>query len=323
MSIGTGLDVAIGLVLTYLLLGMVASALQEYVVGMTNRRGTKLFEAIDSLLADGTKKGDKSSLAELLKNHGLVRPLGADRVPSYVPAANFALALMDCLGRGSQSTAFSRIENGIAALAPSTVKDCLTTYVQRAGNDLDTLQAHIQTWFDDAMDRVSGDYKRWSQRFLLLYGLVFAVALNVDSINTARTLWLEPAVRAALVQSAVGVAAGAAPVDGQTPADPSAAKGRATDALQELQGLPIPIGWSDVHKSEYAASTSNPMTILLGSIFLDGSRGIWRVLGWILTAFGVSMGAPFWFNALQQLLRLRSAGPKPARAVPPTSLQRS
>jgi hypothetical protein len=40
---------------------------------------------------------------------------------------------------------------------------------------------------------------------------------------------------------------------------------------------------------------------------------MWRVLGWILTAFGVSLGAPFWFNALQQMMGLRASGPKPAR----------
>lgn len=40
------------------------------------------------------------------------------------------------------------------------------------------------------------------------------------------------------------------------------------------------------------------------------------VLGWVLTALMVSLGAPFWFDLLQQLVNRRGAGPKPAAAIP-------
>ncbi|OMP75125.1 hypothetical protein [[Flexibacter] sp. ATCC 35208] len=39
-------------------------------------------------------------------------------------------------------------------------------------------------------------------------------------------------------------------------------------------------------------------------------------IGWLLTAFAVSLGAPFWFDLLNKIIQLRGTGPKP---VPSTS----
>jgi hypothetical protein len=39
----------------------------------------------------------------------------------------------------------------------------------------------------------------------------------------------------------------------------------------------------------------------------------WTIIGWIISALAVSMGAPFWFDTLQRLLNLRAAGVKPER----------
>ena len=110
MSMGTAFNVALGLILTYLLLGMLASSFQELLVGAIKLRGKKLLGTLDRLLADGLAAGDAASLAARMKRHALVKPLGAAEMPSYLPAKNFALALMDLLAQGSQEPAFSQIE---------------------------------------------------------------------------------------------------------------------------------------------------------------------------------------------------------------------
>lgn len=304
MSIGTAFNVALGLVLTYLLLGMLASSFQELVVGAVSLRGKKLLETLDRLLCDNLAAGDAASLAARIKAHSLVKPLGAAEKPSYLPAKNFALALMNVLAQGSQAPAFSQIENGVAQLPASPAKDSLTMFVQRAAGDIDALQTHLQTWFDDAMDRASGEYKRFSQYFLLWFGFAVAAVLNIDSISIATTLWNDPAAaRAAIVQSAAATAVKPAP---------DASNDTAAAVLQQLQALPIPIGWSEVTKN--TGATTNPVAIFGHAVFGDGAHGLWRVLGWVLTAFGVSLGAPFWFNALQEMMGLRASGPKPTRS---------
>jgi len=313
MSIGTAFDVALGLILTYLLLGMLASSFQELFVSVVKLRGKKLSDALDRLLDDGQPKGQPQALAERVKAHGLLKPLGAKQAPSYLPAKNFALALIDCVASGGQAPLFSQIENGIAALPALPLRTSLESLVKSAAGDLDALQGSLQSWFDDAMDRVSGEYKRFSQYFLLAFGLFVAVVFNIDSIHIATTLWTEPsAARAAVVQAATTMSAQPSlPAVGTMPSVDNASAS-AANALAQLQSLPIPIGWIDVTRQ--TDDTKNPLTILYRSIFEDGPHGLWRVLGWILTAFGVSLGAPFWFGTLQQFMGLRAAGPKPARS---------
>lgn len=50
--------------------------------------------------------------------------------------------------------------------------------------------------------------------------------------------------------------------------------------------------------------------------------GLFTILGWILTAFAVSLGAPFWFDMLNKIIRLRATGPKP-KDDPPGGLPAS
>jgi len=38
------------------------------------------------------------------------------------------------------------------------------------------------------------------------------------------------------------------------------------------------------------------------------------VAGYLLTAFAVTLGAPFWFDLLQNIMHLRDAGPPPKRS---------
>jgi len=35
------------------------------------------------------------------------------------------------------------------------------------------------------------------------------------------------------------------------------------------------------------------------------------VAGWLITAFAALFGAPFWFDTLQQFVRLKGSGPSP------------
>jgi hypothetical protein len=38
-----------------------------------------------------------------------------------------------------------------------------------------------------------------------------------------------------------------------------------------------------------------------------------QILGWLLTALALSLGAPFWFDMLNKFINLRGAGDKPKR----------
>src|SRR6516164_5090659 len=166
MSLGAVLDVIIGLSFTYLLLGILASGAQELVATWMKKRGKDLRNGIARLLAGTDASGKPSTrLFQQVFGHGLIEDLSAKKLPSYVPSRNFALALLEALRDGSQAPLFSQIENGVAKLPAGTAREALTALVTEAAGDLDTLQHGIETWFDDAMHRLSGVYKRFSQHF--------------------------------------------------------------------------------------------------------------------------------------------------------------
>ena len=318
MSLGIVLDVAIGLAFTYLLMAIIVSGLVEVLAGWRKWRGKSLRDGIAGLL----DAGDHPLLDQLFKDvftHGLVADLSSRGLPSYVPSRNFAMALLDVLKPdGSTGTAFSRIQFGIQKLPSGTVKQALSTFVEHAAGDAEALQKRIESWFDDSMDRLTGEYKRHTQAWMIGLALVAAMVLNVDSISLARTLWTDPAVRSAMV----GAAQQYVDRNGQqTAAD---AKQRLQDASCALEKLPLPIGWTLQTPKKMDPPPACDAVALQITDFKDvlqavkerlsSNAWIWMIVGWVLTALAVSFGAPFWFDALKNLLNVRNAGPKPPRS---------
>lgn len=99
-------EVAVGLVLVYLVFSLACSAINEWIARFFALRATGLRRGINELLADS----DETGLAALFHQHALVAVLKPDKLPvlrqvfrtsdkanypSYIPASTFATALMD------------------------------------------------------------------------------------------------------------------------------------------------------------------------------------------------------------------------------------
>ena len=52
----------------------------------------------------------------------------------------------------------------------------------------------VEQWFDDAMARVSGWYKRTTQAVLLVIAILLTISVNADTLTIAGTLWRDPSV---------------------------------------------------------------------------------------------------------------------------------
>src|SRR5688572_10156903 len=93
------LDAAIALMLVYLLLSFVSSAVAEWIEGKLKLRAADLRKGIGELL----NESGGAILVEELYQHPLVwslyrgsyDPAKTSNLPSYIPSRNFALALMD------------------------------------------------------------------------------------------------------------------------------------------------------------------------------------------------------------------------------------
>lgn len=268
----TILDVAVGMAFFYLLMSVVCSSLNEFLESLLKNRAKGLENGIVRLLGD-------PALAQKLYNHPLIKPLSVDKAgPSYIPAASFSMALLNMAG---SSRSFGEIRQTVSQLPDSQFKSSLLAMMDDAGGDLDQARKNVEQWFDAAMDRVSGWYKRRTQWFLLAFGLAFALALNLDSLKIADQLYRDQPKREAIVAAAEGYAAASKQTN-----DVSAQGIK--ENFDKIESLGFPVGWT------------------AADVPVDFNSALRKIFGLLATGLAVSLGAPFWFDVLNRIMVVRS-----------------
>ena len=129
-----------------------------------------------------------------------------------------------------------------------------------------------------------------------------AVGLNVDTIFVTKYLKNTDAARTGLVSAATTAHNNAVlkatvnATGGDANAkDPEAAA--VANAMARVSDLNLPIGWTKV-----SFQTAQKDWLL-------------TAIGWLLTAFAISLGAPFWFDTLNNIMVIRSTV-KPSEKSP-------
>ena len=197
----TLLEVAIGVVFVYLLVSLLCSALNELIEAWLKYRARYLELGITKLLGN-------PGLAKQFFEHPLIKPLGER--PSYIPARTFSLALWNIAttGAGTAAGVTQKIEDIRKTIQDlpddgyKNIKVSLLTLIDEAGNDINKSRANIEAWYDDAMDRVSGWYKRHTHIILIVIGLLASFALNIDTIQITKALLYNDTLRKSVADAA-------------------------------------------------------------------------------------------------------------------------
>ena len=287
----TVLDVVIGLIFVYLIFSLFCSAIVEWIARWTELRAAKLREGIDALLQDPAG----GALITAFHSHPLITALKLDKTdyPSYIPARTFAQALYDVAFTHTPSTrgpanqpmpATAALAVGVATGPAARVLEALR---KGAETDVAALQARLERWFDDSMERVSGAYKRQTQLRIVVVATVVTLGLNVDTVRVASALQNDPALRTALATRATTVVAQADSIG-------DIAWRHHLDTLR----VSLPIGWKPCVSGRWVWQCE------------DFSLAAWP-LGLLLTIIALSLGAPFWFDTLNKLANLRQTGVPP------------
>jgi hypothetical protein len=306
------LEVAIGIVFIFLVVSIICSAIREVIESWRKSRAAYLEHGIRELLHDPGGVG----LARALYEHPLISGLyggnyiegkirlrpsilaKGGELPSYIPTRNFALALLDMAARGTRTDAVSgdpeappltleMARRNVAGLDSPTVQRVVLAAIDSSQGDFDTARAALEKWYDSAMDRVSGWYKRSTGWVIFWIGLAVALALNVNTITIADYLYRNDPARQALVVQAQQMAG-----------DTANLRLTAQEAKAMLDAANLPIGWA----KGWGAPT--PRTE-------RRSTEIWfdivaPMLGLLLTAVAATFGAPFWFDLLNKMMVVRS-----------------
>lgn len=293
----TVLDVAIGLVFVYLLLAILCTAANEWLAAVLKARSKMLNEAITQLLS-GQDVGNGKSLVSEFYDHPLIkRMMRGKQHPTYLSAETFATTITHIIAQdGGPTAALGELTDSVAKLPDGEVKTVLSALLQRSRGDVVAAQKAIEGWFNEAMDRVTGWYKRKTLLWTVIVAVVLTIASNADTVNIARRLWTDPVLRGKVVAEAQNRVKKPPPTveypDKDDPTAPTVTEGNSVSP-EERELLSQVLGWQE---RPWGDSTS-----------------VWlaRLLGWLLTILALSLGAPFWFDMLNKLINIRSAGKSP------------
>ena len=279
-------DVALGLALLYSVLSLVASVVKEWVSTLLSLRAKNLRKGIGTLIGD--------DYAQRLYRHPLVNTLAKDKKkPSYIGAETFASALVDLLAQDEDGKPVVAMGDEAAKLVDrlgddSALKPPLRALTNLGAETVDDLRRQVAGWFDEGMNRVSGWYRRQTQLIIFAIGAVVVVSANASTVHVVQDLWRDDALRYAIAQEAVGVASETVSAD----------SAQVADAI--LQSFPL--GWEG----------EDPFGLHEGVQDWGAETWIAHVLGWFFTAAAVSLGAPFWFDLLSKVAKLRGTGSRPS-----------
>lgn len=362
-------EVAIGLILMYLVLSLICTTVNELIATGLQWRAKSLSKALTQLI-------DNEEVRKAFYNYGLIsnaktasrggepppnvaegaapaKGAEADRAgkpkekghPAYLEGRTFALALLDSLtetkqakasaaaagaaagpvagaaagpaagavagpaagaavGPAKQFPTFEEIKELASKLPDSNIRDVLLANLATGEKTVAEVRDNLAAWFDSAMDRLTGSYKRWMKVLSLIVGIVIAFALNADSLSVGRALWGDETLRGQLVTAASQYVNKPLETSECKETDPQ----KQTACLlkqfkqQQEQLRPFPIGWPDEQFDTQlkAASGWSWWQILL-----------LKILGCLWTGLALSLGAPFWFDTLQKFMNVRGAGVKP------------
>jgi hypothetical protein len=305
VSSWAALDVAIGIVVVYFVLSLLASTVNEAIATALAWRANFLERWLKNLLVEKNEGQNEVAAVDdaiaKIYGHPLLAPLleqprwwSADRTklrrPSYIASDVFAAVLFNPDPGEKAKLKRPPLDQVIAALPSSQLRKIVTTLRQEVGDDEELVRKRFERWYDDSMERVSGWYKRRVQLSLAVIGLVVAITLNVDTLQIVRTLWIDKTVRAAVVAEAGRITQAGK----QQPQSLKAA----AEQVQQIKALNIPLGWR--------LKAHDPRD-------LPHSASLWaaKVIGILITTIALMLGAPFWFDLLSKIVRLRGSGAPP------------
>ena len=293
MQLDAILEIAIGLIVTWLIISMATSQIQELITEWGNKRSNFLEEQILEMLKDPdmVSKFYKHPLIDTLSSKTMA---GKTRKPIEIPNPIFAKAAVDIIlnaGKsgdeipaGSMSLEGLRKSMDESMAHMSGMNNPLARTVKHLvpkleGESIDVelklaeYRENVEKWFDSTMTQASKLYRKNAAQIALFIGLVLALVFNVDSIYIVNQLWRDPTLRQSIVAQAANI----------NPEDNLSVK----DAKAKLDELSLPVGWTKNTTPQSAINWLN------------------KALGIFLTGAAASLGAPFWFDVLNKLLGLK------------------
>lgn len=339
------INLVILLAFTYFLASLMVCAINEFILTMLNRRADYLKKALKGLFENKgwedyisgnlkTEAGffDSTHIKSLFKMN--------KRSPSYIPFQNFLLTLVEYVGADNYKNSFETAIDGSDKLNPvvkKALKDIIAKSKSRISQNINGLKAfeeELEQYYNNAMDRAAGWYKRETSIVLFVLAFLLSIALNIDTIKITNEGLKDPqkldmaadnisqfvrdnqtgifilpngdTIFVNKKQSTEAKVPGPAEEAGEIPAakaDPA----ERTDSIVTQTREKITETTRLYHTvSGYQLGYNN------GGFCREWRANFFsKLLGIFITCFALQLGSQFWFDTLNKVVNLRATGKKP------------
>jgi hypothetical protein len=305
------LDILIGATTVVLIFSMAVTVITQAVTSLLNKRGKHLLGGLASLLQQlGIPSRD---VAEKIANAVLTHPMvaGANgELGTVIQRAEFTKLLLDMASdqgaAGLESNAKSALQdmlkkNGINDPAltlkniramsllletsnpelASSVRDELAILHEAASDYV----AKIHSWFDQTIDRVSQAFTKHAHRVTIVTAFVVVLVAQLDIIAVVDRLSIDEQFRSAVVSDAA----------------------KATNDAAKQAGASTGAYNIDTHSYYNLLNSAGLITLPTNRQWFEQLSDPRKYPGMIIAILLVSLGAPFWYNILKDLIGLRSS----------------
>lgn len=293
-------DVAIGVTLVYVGVSIFVSIISEFLSNLFSLRGKQLAASLTELFNKSGFK-DSAALKPLLK--------ALDSAKSYVDPHVLAQVVIAVVKdptappAGTSAPIAANLLAGIDKLPDSQLKTALSTIARSTETAADKVVAEVSDTIDRSLKVLGERYKKYMSRITLALGLVVALVVNIDTVSLVSTLYKDKELRDELVTAADEY------VKKATPELVATCPKLSKDELAKKPECEAVLALGHAVKDRSGSIGKLPFGWPNG---FDSSSITWsRILGWLLTGFAASLGAPFWFDLLNRISNVRRVIARP------------
>jgi len=249
-----------------------------------------------------------------------------NRITSYIPEDTFAEVMTDLIveeGRDytirqdpeTKEYVFKEqkgeyeedLAKGLKNMPESDLKRTLSMFHDQAEGDIDIFYMSVKHWYSEYMVRVNFTYGKKIKRPLLMIGICIAIFFNIDFFHISKRLWTDANLREGVVMAAESFHT-------NNP-DMNTLELNKKFFKDYENSLDLPIGWGEevkeveLKQKDYYKNNMMGRAGMVLAHYQEQESTWWLIIvklfGFVLSAFIVSFGAPFWFDLLKKAISFK------------------
>ena len=331
------IDILIGLSVVMLIGSFAVTLLTQLLITLVNTRGRHLFRGLADILQH-IDPGLDRKIAEEISRKVLENPMLSDvtkRLAAVVSREELTTLLLDfAAGTNIQKLSDSALSALRGALQKNGVQNPdqvlqnirdLAFRLEKSNPELannvrvnmailheapGAFVMKINAWFDQTIDRVRARFTTTTHAVTLILSILIGFAVQMDTVAIVNRLYSDPALRQKLVEKGTAMEANASSA-GATANANTKTSGGAPSSESEAQVNNRVVADIDVilGQSGVFSPPSWKLVWVGGFVPLPAwtSFSFQKLIGVLLSAALLSLGAPFWYETLKTTLKLRSS----------------